>query len=441
VELNDTRIVTAVIASISWWIFPQGGGSAGVQAVPSFEHVSVNNSGEGANDLSLGVDITSDGNKVAFFSGATNLAKGGGGQAFLRNRMAGRTIVVSRSSSGAIPKLGSTFVRISPNGRFVSFCTTDPNVVKPDRFMQIFPPPVEDRYMDLFVRDLERRITRRVSTSFRGGMANGYSCGHRMANDGDIVFVSKASNLVRGDTNKEQDVFYYDWGRDQVHRVSVSSSGQQADGKTDVPGLSADSRVVVFHGFTDNLTRDDPPSGPHLFVHLPDSGRTIRLPEPEGVGDGLCFFGGNKHLSREGRFILFSCWPSHPPPPGEGGIGSAQHLYLYDRITKIHKRVTPVSLHEQYGGPVSGWDLSHDARYVSWCTSNVYSDDYRNHSYDLFVRDMWSGTIRRIYAEPDYGLGHQCASALTRSAVAFLTDRPFSPVDTNDTLDVYLTKL
>jgi hypothetical protein len=420
---------------------PTAPGSAAMEEDQAFEHISVSSSGEAGNDLSFSVDITSDGTKVAFFSGATNLVKGAGGQTFVRNRMASRTTVVSRSSKGAIPKLPTTFVRISPNGRFVSFCTTDPNVVKPDRFMQIVPIPTEDKYTDVFVRDLVRGITRRASTSFRGGMANGYSCGQRVANDGDIVFVSKASNLVRRDTNRAQDVFYYDWGRDQVRRVSVSSSGRQADEKTDAPDLSADSRTVVFHGFTDNLTHDDPPAGPHLFVHILGTRRTIRLPEPDGIGLGPCFFGGNRHLSKNGRYVLFSCWPAHPTTPGGPIGGSAMHLYRYDRIAKSHERVTPISLHEQSGGPVAGWDLSQDGRYVSWCTNNVYSADDLNHSHDLFVRDMSNGTIRRIFAEPDYGMGQECGSALAGSAVAFQTDRAFSAGDTNSTLDIYLAKL
>lgn len=262
-----------VIGSLLLMLCPTRPSSAGEDVFETFEQVSVSSSGEAANDLSFSIDITADASKVAFFSGATNLVKGAAGQTFVRNRRTARMIVVSRNSAELVPKLPSTFVRISPNGRFVSFCTTDPNVVKPDRFMQVIPIPVEDRYMDVFVRDLVRGVTRRASTSFKGGMANGFS------------------------------------------------------------------------------------------------------------------------------------------------------------------------IFEQYGGPVAGWDLSQDGRYVSWCTTNVYSEDDRNHSDDLFVRDMWSGTVRRIFAEPDYGMGTQCGSALAGSAVAFQTDRAFSVADTNGTLDVYLAKL
>ena len=61
-----------------------------------------------------------------------------------------------------------------------------------------------------------------------------------------VVYMSRASNLVAGDTNKAADIFLYDRTTRKTERVSVASGGAQLPGDSDTPAISADGRYVAF---------------------------------------------------------------------------------------------------------------------------------------------------------------------------------------------------
>lgn len=65
--------------------------------------------------------------------------------------------------------------------------------------------------------------------------------------DGRYVgFISDASNLVRGDTNGQVDVFVHDSVTGATTRASVDAAGDQGTGKSGLPSLSASGLYVVY---------------------------------------------------------------------------------------------------------------------------------------------------------------------------------------------------
>jgi Tol biopolymer transport system component len=95
---------------------------------------------------------------------------------------------------------------------------------------------------DIFVRDRNNGATERVSLSGSGQQANGDSYGSAISADGRYVaFRSQASNLVSGDTNGVLDEFVYDRQSGTVERVSVDSAGAQANGASGGISISADA--------------------------------------------------------------------------------------------------------------------------------------------------------------------------------------------------------
>src|SRR4051794_18950358 len=100
--------------------------------------------------------------------------------------------------------------------------------------------------------------TQLISKGQGGAPANGPS--YRPALDGDshhsphcVGFVSEASNLVPGDTNGKADGFVYDIRSQRITRVSVSSSGAQANGDTNDISISGDCERVAFTSSATNL--------------------------------------------------------------------------------------------------------------------------------------------------------------------------------------------
>ena len=73
--------------------------------------------------------------------------------------------------------------------------------------------------------------TSRVSVDSSGTEANGDSDDPRISGNGRyVVFESQATNLVTGDINGRDDIFVHDLQTGQTTLVSVDSSGTQANG-------------------------------------------------------------------------------------------------------------------------------------------------------------------------------------------------------------------
>jgi Tol biopolymer transport system component len=177
---------------------------------------------------------------------------------------------VSVSSAGAEANAsGSQGERISADGRYIVFTSDASNLVAGDT----------NSAWDIFVRDRESGETRRVSVSSSGAEGKGNSYSADVSADGRYVcFSSTASNLVAGDTNNATDIFVYDVQSGETRRVSVSSTGTEADrASREGPSISADGRYVAFTSAARNLIADDTNTNTDIFVHDLQSGETQRV--------------------------------------------------------------------------------------------------------------------------------------------------------------------
>ena len=166
-----------------------------------------------------GSKISRDGQWVVFTSIATNLVPGpanGTGlfdapQVYLRDRAGNRTIRVTTNPAGLAANGTSAMPCLSPNGRWVSYASDASDLGDVD-----VTPSYHDNLpagRDVYLYDRTtgtHRIVSRSSEGLPGDLRSEQSC---VANDGTVVFVSFASTLVRGDTNRQPDVF--------AHRLAV----------------------------------------------------------------------------------------------------------------------------------------------------------------------------------------------------------------------------
>jgi Tol biopolymer transport system component len=245
------------------------------------ERVSVRANGAQANGFSSSPAISGEGRFVAFSSFASNLVQRDTNQqvdVFVRDRQGGTTQQVSVSNSGAEGNGSSSRADISGDGRFVTFESAANNLVPGDT----------NGTDDVLVRDRQAATTQRVSVSSSGaegdgpspsnGIRGGIRFGPAISGDGRfVVFDSQATNLVPGDTNTCgaffpdagtcPDVFVHDRATDTTDRVSVNSSGAQADGASTDPGISADGSTVVFFSAASNLVAGDTNAFADIFAH------------------------------------------------------------------------------------------------------------------------------------------------------------------------------
>jgi WD40-like Beta Propeller Repeat len=335
--------------------------------------VSVSSAEVQANGHSIGGDISRDGRFVVFHSLATNLSRRARGFApqhvYLRDRRRGSTRMVSLSSSGRTSNLADWQPSISPNGRFVAWCSTSTNLARPDQHSgRPWTGPGLDPRTDVFVRDLRRGITRRASDDRRGGMANNASCRPDVANNGDVAFESHASDLVARDTNGYVDVFAYDWAKDRLERISVSSSGRQSVAGAQGVAISADGRYVAFYSGSRLAAADRDRLGD---VYVRD--RLRRTTRVVSSGREGCYVEPVLALSPSGRRVLFEC---------------DRTLYVRDLATGRAVIANPGLGGQPAADSVSRAAFSDDGRTVVFCTRAKNLARGHGPDDDVVLRDL-----------------------------------------------------
>ena len=130
--------------------------------------------------------------------------------------------------------------------------------------------------IDVFVRDRQTGQTSRVSVSSTGTQADDSTHGMLSVSGRFVVLSSGATSLATGDTNGFGDVFVHDRQTGQTTRVSVSSTGEQGNGDSEGSTISADGRFVAFRSAATNLVPGDTNGFIDDFVHDCQTGQTVR---------------------------------------------------------------------------------------------------------------------------------------------------------------------
>jgi hypothetical protein len=393
--------------------------------------VSVSSSGAQASSWSAGAVLSADGRYVAFESRSPNLVRGdtnGVDDVFVHDRVTGRTSRVSVSSTGAEANGESYSLAISADGRYVAFESFASNLVRGDR----------NGFFDVFVHDRDTGRTSRVNVSSTGTEANRPSPGRvaLSANGRYVAFSSSASNLVRGDTNGVGDVFVRDRSTGRTSRVSVSSTGNQANSWSGEAVISANGRYVTFTSGASNLVRGDTNGVGDVFVHDRATGQTSRV-SVSSTGTQANDDSYGPALSGDGRYVAFASDGSNLVRGDTNGVGD---VFVHDRSTGQTSRVSVSST----GTQANSWSftrgLSADGRYValdSYASNLVPGDTDR--AIDLFVHDRLTGKTRLVAIKD--GPGHAAISADGRF-VALDAHFPYLVRrDTNRTSDVFVARI
>jgi Tol biopolymer transport system component len=121
---------------------------------------------------------------------------------------------------------------------------------------------------DVFVHDRQTGLTERVSVDSTGGEANADSLPPSISGDGlSVAFASDATNLVAGDTNKSRDVFVHDRSTGAIERVSIRKNGHEGYADSDTNSISTDGSAVAFSSRAANLVSGDTNGVWDVFVH------------------------------------------------------------------------------------------------------------------------------------------------------------------------------
>jgi Tol biopolymer transport system component len=370
--------------------------AAQVAAAPApgrTELVSLSSAQEQGNQDSELSSTSADGRFVAFASLADNLVPGDTNVAsdiFVRDRRTGKTERVSVSSLGAEGDRDSGFLNgmagpsISANGRWVVFDSEAGNLVLNDT----------NGSSDVFIYDRLTGMTKLVSVSADGThAATGFD--GSISDDGDrVAFISFADDIVQPDTNFASDVFVRDLDRGRTVRVSDAPDGSQANNTSFAPHLDFDGDLVEFESFATNLVRGDDDSL-DVFVHNLRTGRTEGISVQPGQSSGVNVRGGDGDISANGRFVVFSSQDETLVPGDDARF--QQDVVLFDRFRDKYEIVSVDSRGRQGDDNSKDGAVSADGRFVAFTSfaTNLVPED-ENFRDDVFVRDRANDTTKRV---------------------------------------------
>jgi Tol biopolymer transport system component len=351
----------------------------------------VRSNGREANKGSYSATINADGGFVAFDSDASNLKGKDGNHSsdiFLRNRGADRTLRATKGNEGSFNP------SISGDGRFVAFESDATNLIPHDL----------NSSTDILVFDRSTHNITVASAGVKNHRTNFDSYEPEISSDGRaIVFTSYATNLVRGDTNGESDVFVRARRRRQTRRVSVRSNGAQANGPSISPDVSSTGRFVVFESSASNLVPGDTNDTYDVFIRDRDAGKTSRL-SVSSSGDQAFKPSHEPVVSADGNVVAF--WSSAANLV-EGDTNHREDIFVHDRLTNTTERVSVRSNGSQTRGGSFAPAVSDDGRFIAfWSYANNLVSQDTNNEPDVFVHDRVTGKTKVLSVGVEGGPSH-----------------------------------
>jgi Tol biopolymer transport system component len=371
------------------------------------EIASVSTTGEPAGGC-YDASVNADGRFVAFASPSSNLVPGdtGWSDVFVRDRLNGTTERVSVSSTGQQGNGPSGSTSISADGRFVAFTSDATNLVPGDT----------NGCTDIFVHDRLTHITERVSISSAGEQNNADSLSPTISGDGRFVsFPSVGSTLVPGDTNRRapsdyssgMDVFVHDRQTGTTERVSVSSTGTQAQRPCYGAAINASGRFVAFSS-DDEFLAPGPAGWRDVYVRDRQTATTQRvsLSSSGQPSPGQC---GQVSISADGRFVAFDADSWLLVPNDQNDVTD---VFVHDRATGITEIVSVGAAGEQGNYFSFSPAISADGRcvaFLSWASNLVPQDTDR--SQDVLLRDR--GPVQPVGPMIIINSGQGCTNSTT----------------------------
>jgi flagellin-like hook-associated protein FlgL len=410
-------------------------------------NVSTTSTGAAANNASQNAAVSADGRYIAYSSTASNLVSGdtnGAADIFVKDALTGTVERISVSSLGVQGNSNSYNPSISADGRYVAFQSSATNLVAGDTNFTY----------DIFVHDRVTGSTTRVSVDSAGAQAAGQSYEASISADGRYVaFQSSASNLVAGDTNATDDIFVHDLQTGTTSRVSISTSGSEANGQSLNPVISANGRYVTYQSIASSLAAGDTNGTNDIFVRDLVLGTTTRASiSSAGVQGNSHSY--NPSISSDGRYVTFEAFASNLVT---GDINSASDIFVRDLLTGTTQLVSKdAGGGSADGGSTNAW-ISGDGRYVAFqsAATDLVSGD-TNGVTDVFVRDLSTGATTRpstnkngvqgtaastlpvLSSDGQYVVFQSTAANLTGGDSNGASDIFFNPRDPNATAESYV---
>lgn len=403
-------------------------------AANSTEIISISTNGSISNGYSSEAAVSADGRYITFSSYADNLVAGDNNSCsdiFVHDRVLNTTKRISISNSGEESNGDSYGPSISSDGRYVAYTSYATNLVASDN----------NGYSDVFVYDCLMNITQRVSISNNGNEGNGDSYDPSISADGSyIAFSSSASNLVTDDTNGCNDVFVYNKISNTIKRISVSNTGEEGNGDSSEPSISANGNFIAFTSYADNLVNNDINGCSDVFVYNQTFNTIKRISISSKGAEGYGSSYGSS-ISADGNSIAFVSYADNLVT---GDNNDRSDVFVYDLNSGTTERISVLNSGEEIQDYSYSPSISGDGRYVAFIVgklrvsvalSNTNLDNYYPYGI-VVIRDRTLKTTEEVSISNLYEIANSnCESpsiSADGSCIAFSSYADnLVPVDNN----------
>jgi Tol biopolymer transport system component len=278
---------------------------------------------------------------------------------------------------------------LSANSRYVAFASVASN---------LGPRVGNARRSNVYVMDFATGIVRLVSAGRGGGPANGSSSMPSISADGQVVaFASTATNLVAGAPKHISDIFVR-IGSGPIRMISVAFGGVQPDSDSSQPVVSADGRYVAFTSTADNLIAGDDNGASDVFVADLTTGAITRV-SVSSSGTQANRASYNPSIDGAGRLVSFT---SDARNLVRGDRNRVADVFVRDRLTGRTRRVSVSTRGREQNASVAlpftqVSDLSTDGHYIVFDSdaTNLVGGDSNGHT-DVFRHSLLSGNTARV---------------------------------------------
>jgi Mg-chelatase subunit ChlD len=379
--------------------------------------------------------ISSDGRYVTFRSSASNLVAND-------TNSADDVFVKDRQTNGIVAA-SSTSTGVIANARSDdgSISADGLHVAFRSQASNLVANDTNGTAWDTFVKDLQTGAVDRVSVSSSGAQANGASVYPVLSADGRwVAFRSDATNLISGDTNGVGDIYLRDRQTNTTTRISVATGGGQSNGKSDRPTISNDGRYIVYESDATNLASGDTNGKTDIFRYDRTTGTTIRVSvSSAGVqGNGIS---DDAAISGDGGTVAYESAATNLV---SGDTNAKVDVFVRTIATSGTTRGSVGAAGVQGNNDSSDPSLSLDGTKLGFASNatNLISGDTNSRS-DIFVRDLAAGTNTRFSVATDGTAGNNTSQDPWLSAdagtVAFQSVASnLAPNDTNNTSDIFV---
>jgi len=351
--------------------------------------------GQSTGNVQADPTLSQDGRYAAFFTSSTDIVAGDTN---------GRPDVFVRNLKSGV----AVRANLDSLGNQLDVATGDYELSGNGRFVVFssrgssIVPGDTNGYYDLFLRDLKANTTQIVSLTSTNGLLNNSvrSVDFDISADGRyVVFSTAATNVVTGsDTNNSDDVFIRDVKLGTTTLLSKNSAGSFGNSTSLRPSISCDGAYVTFQSLATNLVSEDTNATGDIFLIERLSNDSIS--NVTIGGNGSINISGYGDISCNGETIVFSSDASNLV---SGDTNDTWDIFAYGMIDKVFQRVNLDSSGNQTGDAyhvvsnIVKNNIDFSGRYVVFSS---HSPDLvlgdTNGQEDVFLRDLQDGTTQIV---------------------------------------------